>query len=77
MTRLLDRMATREGRFSRLADRLADRILPQQVEASAASCYWRCGGTACNSYQGWWGTKQFEYCSGGYYSGRSRCSYNC
>jgi hypothetical protein len=77
MTRLLDRMATREGPLSRLADRLADRVLPQQVTASAASCWWRCGGSACNSYQGWWGTVQYEYCSGGYYTGKSRCSAYC
>lgn len=76
MTRLLDRIAAREGPVSRLADRLGSRLLPEQVTAGG-SCYWRCTGPACNSYQGWWGTRQLEYCSGGYYTGRSRCSAYC
>jgi hypothetical protein len=76
MTQLLERIAARDGVVSRLADRLASRVLPEQVTASG-SCYWRCVGPACNSYQGWWGTRQLEYCTAGYWTGRSRCWHSC
>ncbi|WP_214406823.1 hypothetical protein [Pseudonocardia lacus] len=76
MTRLLDRLAQGRGGVFRLADRIADRVMPQEVTASG-SCWWVCTGPACNSYQGWWGTRQLEYCSGGYWSGDSRCSWDC
>ncbi|HXV94361.1 MAG TPA: hypothetical protein VD813_13735 [Pseudonocardia sp.] len=76
MTRLLDRLAAHDGIVSRLADRIGAAVLPEKVEASG-SCYYRCTGQACNSYQGWWGTRQCKYCSGGYWTGDCRCSYNC
>lgn len=70
MTRLLDRLATGDGVVARVADRMAARLLPE-VTASG-SCWWTCGA-ACYNSAGWWGTRQLEYCSGGYYTGNSRC----